>query len=54
MEMNDNIYIDTLGTLLLAYTMGMTEGTRPSDEVVYGKWKTLWKSVKLLMALQIT
>ena len=39
--MNDNIYVDTLGTAMLAYTMGMDEGTRPSDEVVYEKWVKL-------------
>ena len=36
-----NIYTDTLGTTLLSYTMGMDEGTRPSDDVIVDKWKTL-------------
>lgn len=46
MEVKENIYIDTLGTAMLAYTMGMDEGTRPSDDVVYEKWVKLLDKCK--------
>lgn len=34
-----NIYTNTLGTILLSYSMGMKD--RPEDEVIVEKWKTL-------------
>lgn len=41
MEELPNIYTNTLGTVLLAYTMGMDEKDRPTDEVLFHKYSTL-------------